>query len=209
MTIAIIGTGNIGSGLAQVLSRTSHRVLVVDRNGGHEAAEKLQAAGAQVQAADLSTAAREAELVVLATPYNASLEVAKGTDWDGQVIIDVSNPVTEDFSALQVGHSSSAAESIAAAAPGATVVKAFNTIFAQHYASGLKIGGQKLQTYVASDDEEARKQVMSLAEELGLEARDAGPLSNARYLEPLGYMNIQFGYMLGQGTGIAPHWLAA
>ncbi|PLY03921.1 MAG: F420-dependent NADP oxidoreductase [Desulfuromonas sp.] len=209
MTIAIIGTGNIGSGLAQVLSKTSHKVLVVDRNGGNAAAEKLQAEGAQVQGAELSTAAREAEIVVLATPYNASLEVAKGADWDGKVIIDVSNPVTEDFSALQVGHSSSAAESIAAAAPGATVVKAFNTIFAQHYASGLKINGQKLQTYVASDSEEARTKVMQLAEEIGLEARAAGPLSNARYLEPLGYMNIQFGYMLGQGTGIAPNWLAA
>jgi len=209
MTIAIIGTGNIGSGLAHVLAKTSHKVLVVDQEGGKAAAEKLRAEGDQVEAADLSSAAREAEIVVLATPYNASLEVVKGVDLTGKVIVDVSNPVTEDFSALQVGHSSSAAEEIASAAPGATVVKAFNTIFAQHYVTGLQIADQKLQTYVASDNDEARKKVIELAEEIGLEARNAGPLSNARYLEPLGYMNIQFGYMLGHGTGIAPHWLAA
>lgn len=209
MKIAIIGTGNIGSGLAHVLAQTSHKVLVVDQDNGKAAAEKLQAAGDQVQAADLATAVHEAEVVVLATPYNASVEIAKGVDLSGKIVVDLSNPVTEDFSALQVGHTSSAAETIAAAAPGATVVKAFNTIFAQHYATNLKIGDQKLQTYVAADDEDARKKVMALAEEIGLDARDAGPLANARYLEPLGYLNIQFGYMLGQGTGIAPQWLAA
>ena len=93
--------------------------------------------------------------------------------------------------------------------PGTTVVKAFNTIFAQHYANGLEVGGQRLQTFIASDDKAARKTVNSLAEEIGLDARDAGPLFNARYLEPVGFMNIQFGYVLGQGAGIAPQWLAA
>jgi predicted dinucleotide-binding enzyme len=209
MTIAIIGMGNIGSGLAHVLAKTSNNVLVADRDGGKAAAGKLQAEGDQVQAADIATAINESEIVVLATPYYASLEVASGANLTGKVVVDVSNPVTEDFSALKVGHTSSAAEEIASSAPGATVVKAFNTIFGQHYASDLKIGDRKLQTYVASDDDEARKKVMALAEEIGLEARDAGPLSPARYLEPLGYMNIQFGYMLGQGTAIAPHWLAA
>jgi len=209
MTIAIIGIGNIGSGLAQVLSRSAHQVMVVDRDGGKAAAAKLQAEGVEVQGADLATAAREAELVILATPYNASLEITQAVDFSDKVVVDVSNPVTADFSALQVGHTSSAAEELAERLPGATVVKAFNTIFAQHYATGLKIGDRKLQTYVASNDEQARKKVMALAEEIGLEARDAGPLSNARYLEPLGYMNIQFGYMLGQGTSIAPYWLAA
>ena len=208
MKIAIIGMGNIGSGLAHVLAKTSNDLLVADRETG-KAAAVAQAAGGRVQSAEIASAVRAAEVVVLATPYNASLELAEEVDLSGKIVVDVSNPVTEDFSALQLGHSSSAAEAIAAAAPSATVVKAFNTIFAQHYASDLQIGGRKLQTYVAADDEEARQKVMALAGEIGLEARAAGPLTNARYLEPLGYMNIQFGYMLGQGTTIAPYWLAA
>ena len=95
---------------------------------------------------------------------------------------------------------------VAARLPGARVVKALNTIFAQHYGNGLKLDGKPLQTFVASDDAEARGKVKALAESIGLEAIDAGPLKNARYLEPLGYMNIQLGYMLGHGTGIAPRW---
>lgn len=209
MNIAIIGTGNIGSGLARVLSKTEHDVVVADRGNGAASAEKLKAEGVEVRAADIATAVKGADIVILSTPYDAAANVAKKADFSGKIVIDVSNPVTADFSGLQVGHSSSAAEEIAGLIPGATVVKAFNTIFAQHYASGLKIDGKKLQTLVAADDEAARETVKSLAEDMGLEARDAGPLSNARYLEPIGFMNIQLGYVLGQGVEIAPQWLAA
>jgi len=157
----------------------------------------------------IATAVNGADLVILSTLYDAAVNVTDKADFAGKIVIDVSNPVTADFSALQVGSTSSAAEEIARLMPGATAVKAFNTIFARHYAMGLEIGGQKLQTFIASDDEAARETVKRLAEEMGLEARDAGPLSNARYLEPLGFMDIQFGYVLGQGAGIAPQWLAA
>ncbi len=85
-------------------------------------------------------------------------------------------------------------------------MKAFNTVFAQHYAGDLTLDGRKIQTFVASD-EAARKAVVALASDAGFDAREAGPLSNARYLEGVGYMNIQFGFMLGQGTGIAPAWI--
>ena len=190
MNIAIIGNGNIGSGLAHALGQTDHKVTLL----GH--------------GDDLAPVAA-AEIVILATPYGAVAEIAKQADFAGKTVIDVSNPVTADFSGLQVGHETSAAEETAALLPGASVVKAFNTIFAQHYTSGLAINGQPLQTFVASDDEVARERVKKLAGEIGLVAVDAGPLRNARYLEPLGYMNIQFGYVLGQGVAIAPQWLAA
>ena len=147
--------------------------------------------------------------MILATPYGAAVDVAGRADFSGKLVIDVSNPVNEDFSGLQVGRDSSAAEEIAALLPGASVVKAFNTIFAQHYGTGLKIGSKPLQTFVAADDGSVRERVMSLASEIGLVPVDAGPLRNARYLEPLGFMNIQFGYVLGQGAEIAPQWLAA
>lgn len=209
MNIAIIGMGNIGSGLAQVLAKTEHKVVVVDRDNGTAAAEKLRAEGIEVQGAAIDDAVKIADVIILSTPYDAAAEVAKQADFAGKIVIDVSNPVTADFSALQLGHSSSAAEEIARLMPGATVVKAFNTIFAQHYASGLRIDGQKLQTFIAADDESARETVKHLAEDMGLEARDAGQLANARYLEPVGYMNIQFGYVLGQGVEIAPQWLTA
>ena len=144
--------------------------------------------------------------MVLATPYGAVTDLAGRADFTGKTVIDVSNPVTGDFSGLQVGHKTSAAEEIAALLPGAAVVKAFNTIFAQHYGTGLKVNGQRIQTFVAADDAAARETVKALAAGIGLEPVDAGPLANARHLEPIGFLNIQFGYVLGHGTGIAPNW---
>ncbi|MCB1382763.1 MAG: NADPH-dependent F420 reductase [Notoacmeibacter sp.] len=191
MKITIIGNGNIGSGLASVLAQAGHEVSALDRND------------------DIASAVAGAETVILATPYGAAAELAGQADFSGKVVIDVSNPVNADFSGLQVGHTSSAAEEIASLLPGSKVVKAFNTIFAQHYASGLKVAGQPLQTFVASDDEAAREIVKQLATDIGLVPVDAGPLKNARYLEPLGFMNIQFGYVLGRGVNIAPQWLSA
>lgn len=208
MNIAIIGTGNIGAGLASVLGKTDHQVVVSDTSGGAEAAGTLQAKGVRVTAAAISAAVAGADLVILATPFGAAAEIA-AADFAGKTVIDVSNPVTADFSGLALGFDRSAAEEIAALLPGATVVKAFNTIFASHYRSGLTAGGRPIQTFVAADDAEAKARVIALAAEIGLDARDAGPLRNAQYLEPLGYLNIQFGYMLGQGTAIAPAWLDA
>ena len=188
MKIAIIGNGNVGSGLANVLSKTQHQVGTFGR------------------ADDVANAVNEADIVILATPYGAAAELAEQADFTGKIVIDVSNPVTEDFSALQLGTTTSAAEAIAALVPGAFVVKAFNTIFAQHYAGDLKLDGQPLQTFIAADDETARDTVKTLAAEAGFEPVNAGPLSTARQLEPLGFLNIQFGYVHGKGTEIAPRW---
>lgn len=208
MNIAIIGTGNIGSGLAQVLGHTKHGVVVADTKGGAEAAEKLKAAGVLVQAADVKTAVAQADVAILAVPYSAVASVADVADFAGKIVVDLTNPVTDDFSGLRLGFDTSAAEEIAKRLPGAKVVKAFNTIFAQIYAQGPNFGSTRAQTFVASDDDAAKATVITIAKDAGFDAQDAGGLKNARYLEPLGYMNIQFGYMLGRGTQIAPVWLA-
>lgn len=208
MNIAIIGTGSIGSGLASVLAGTSHRVIVADRKGGTELADKLKAEGKLVQPSDIRSAVEGADAVILAVPFGAVKELADQADFSGKIVVDATNPVTDDFSGLQVGHTTSAAEEIARALPGARVVKAFNTVFAQIYERGLTFGATPVQTFIASDDAEARAAVTALAEDAGFDARDVGPLANARYIEPLAYLNIQFGYMLGQGTQIAPAWLS-
>jgi hypothetical protein len=208
MNIAIIGTGNVGSGLASVLAKTKHGVVVSDRSGGAELAGKLNATGLLVQAADVKTAVAQVDIVILAVPYGAVAGLAEQADFRGKIVVDATNPVTADFSGLLLGQTTSAAEEIAKALPGARVVKAFNTVFAQVYDQGLSFGGTPVQTFVASDDAAAKAAVMRIAEDAGFDARDAGPLKNARYIEPLAFLNIQFGYVLGQGTQIAPIWLS-
>jgi predicted dinucleotide-binding enzyme len=68
-------------------------------------------------------------------------------------------------------------------------------------ASG-RLGDQPLTVFVAGDDPAAKGEVTELATAIGFEAVDAGPLAIARLLEPLGYLNIQLGYVLGLGTQI-------
>jgi hypothetical protein len=85
--------------------------------------------------------------------------------------------------------------------PSAKVVKAFNTVFAQHMDSG-RLHGATLTLFAAGDDAGAKAQVLSLGRDLGFAPVDAGPLNNARSLEALGYFNIQLGYMLRMGPQI-------
>ena len=125
----------------------------------------------------------------------------------GKVVVDVTNPLTADYMGLTIGHATSAAEEIAKAVPGARIVKAFNTVFASVLAEGPNLDGTKVPVFVAGDDAAARDAVAQLAKSAGFDVIDAGPLKNARYLEPLAGLNIYLGYGAGLGTSIAPTFL--
>ena len=150
-------------------------------------------------------------MLILATPYAAAIDALRtalrGANGRGKTVVDISNPLTPDMSGLTVGHTTSAAEEIQRAIPDTRVVKAFNTIFAQLLSA--KAGRTKAQVLYAGNDAAAKDAVRGLIESAGFEAVDAGPLANARYLEPLGMLNIYLGYVAGRGTGVAPAWVAA
>ncbi len=207
MKITVIGAGNMGSAFVQQLTRAGHQVSVTARDGAK--AETLAAAQPGARAVPTAGAAEAADAVVLATGYAdaaAALQAVGITA--GQVVIDITNPLTADYMGLTLGHSTSAAEQIAKAVPGADVVKAFNTVFAQVLAEGADFGnGRKVTTFVASDSARAKQTAAALAESLGFEVVDAGGLKNARYLEPLAGLNIYLGYGAGLGTAIAPTWI--
>jgi 8-hydroxy-5-deazaflavin:NADPH oxidoreductase len=105
----------------------------------------------------------------------------------------VTNALTSDMQ-LASGCTTSGAEALQKKAGGAKVVKAFNTQFAQRMDSGC-VDGQPVTVFAAGDDTSAKQAVMQMARDIGFEAVDAGPLQNARLLEPLGYFNIQLGYV--------------
>lgn len=151
-------------------------------------------------------ALKQGEVVLLALPYPAALELAGDDSIQqalvGKVVIDITNPLAPNYMSLTVGHTTSASEEIASRLTGAHVVKAFNTIFADVLKA--KVAGESVSftVFVAGDDTEAKKTVLSLAEAIGFSAIDAGALSNARYLEPLTELQIQLAYGLGHGTSI-------
>lgn len=188
MSIAILGAGNMGKGLARRLAGQVG-VTVASRNSGPTYAEAVKAA----------------DIVVLALPYAPALEQAGKLDLAGKIVVDMTNPITPDFSGLLFGHSTSAAEEIARVAPRARVVKAFNTIFAALF----DLPPEKTSTvpvFLAGDDAAAVEAVAALVKQAGFAVETVGGLDGARLLEPVGMLNIRLGYGLGQGTAIAPQW---
>jgi predicted dinucleotide-binding enzyme len=183
--LTIIGNGNVGSAIERGARRAGYEVRIVGKDP--EATRE---------------AAAWADLVVLAVPFGAIDEVVAtaGRQLEGKVVIDVTNALTADMS-LAVGFTTSGAEDLQKKLPGARVAKSFNTIFAQHMDTG-RLGDQRLTAFVAADDAGAKQAVLGLLGAIGFDAVDAGPLKNARLLEPLGYFNIQLGYVLGMGTEI-------
>jgi len=207
MKVTVIGAGNMGVAFVKELVRAGHQVSVTARDGAKAA--QVAAANPGAKAVPTAGSASGADAVVLATGYAdaaAALQAVGGLQ--GQVVIDITNPLTADYMGLTLGHSTSAAEEIAKTVPGAEVVKGFNTVFAQVLAEGADFGsGRKVTVFVASDSNRAKQTATALAESLGFDVVDAGGLKNARYLEPLAGLNIYLGYGAGLGTAIAPTWI--
>ena len=174
-----------------------------------KSAQQVAAANPGATVVDARNAASDADAVVLATAYGDAVKALEAAgDLRGKVVIDITNPLTADYMGLTLGHSTSAAEEIAKAVPGAEVVKAFNTVFAQVLADGADFGaGRKVTVFYAGDSERAKQTARALAESMGFDTVDAGGLKNARYLEPLAGLNIYLGYGAGLGTAIAPTWI--
>jgi hypothetical protein len=207
MKITVIGAGNMGAAFVKQLTRAGHPVSVTARDAAKAAGVAAEHPGAR--AVPAAGAAEGADAVVLATGYAEAADALRGAgNLRGKVVVDITNPLTADYMGLAIGHSTSAAEEIAKAVPGAEVVKAFNTVFASVLAEGADFGnGRKVEVFVASDSERAKQTAGAIAESMGFAVVDAGALKNARYLEPLAGLNIYLGYGAGLGTGIAPVWI--
>jgi predicted dinucleotide-binding enzyme len=201
--IAIIGLGNMGKGLAKRLAGKTELVLASRDTAGATAFAATLPAGVTVAAQNEAIA--KADIVIFALPFDAALAAAANPALAGKVVVDIANPVKPDFSGLAIGHSTSAAEELQSTAPQAKVVKAFNTIFAGLF----DLPGQQtadVPVFVAGNDETAVAAVAELASLAGFAVEKTGGIDAARLLEPLGMLNIRFGYGLGKGTSIAPRW---
>src|SRR5262245_58090666 len=202
MTIAIIGSGKMGSGFARLLASKGMDIAI-----GHKNPEKAAAlateVGAKTKGGSVKDAVSQADITVKYEDTAAALNAAG--DLTNKVVIDISNPITADYKGLTIGHSTSAAEEIQKLVPNAKVVKAFNTIFAELLPTESR-EGRTVQVCIDGDDDTAKAKVEDLAMAAEFEPVDSGMLSNSRYLEPLGELNIWLGFFLGWGTSGAPEY---
>jgi hypothetical protein len=189
MDIAIIGAGNVGRALATSFVRAGHSVTVASRDP-EDAGSVAAATGARVAGSNAEAVAA-ADIVVLATPFTSAPEIAAEIREaaQGAVVVDATNRMSFGPNGPDIDTTSSNAEELAALLPGASIVKAFNTVFASHQSDPFAADVQ-LDGYVAADDADARAKVLELVASIGLDPVDVGPLARARQLEGLAFLNI-------------------
>jgi predicted dinucleotide-binding enzyme len=186
MKIAIVGKGNVGSALGEGLRLARHEVRYASKDPKEPIADVVLWADA----------------VILAVPWTAHKVIAAsaGKFFEDKTVVDVSNVLTPNME-LAMGFTTSGAEELQKLLPKARVVKAFNTVFAQNMRDG-RLKGERLTAFIAGDNIVSKETVRKMAEDIGFDCVDTGPLSSARYLEPLGMLNIKLGYGLKMGTDI-------
>ena len=170
--LSIIGTGNMGQAIAAVAG-----------NGGHT----VQLLGKTHNDTPVT-----GDIVVLAVPYPAVSAVLeqRASQLEGKIVVDITNPLNfETFDELTVPADSSAAAEIALKLPNSRVLKAFNTTFAATLATGA-VGPLTTTVLIAGDDADAKATLAGVVTSGGLNAIDAGPLTRARELEALGFLQI-------------------
>ena len=194
MKIAVIGAGNVGSTLAEKWIIAGHQVVFGVRDPSTDKVKAVLDRIPGTKAAGQAAAAESAEVVVLATSWPAAeAAIAACRDLTGKTLVDCTNPLKPDLSGLSVGFDSSAAEQIQKWAPGAHVVKAFNTTGANNMADP-NYAGQAATMFYCSDHADSKQAVHQLAADCGFDPVDVGPLKQARLLEPLAMLWISMAF---------------
>lgn len=202
MRIAVIGSGSVGTGLAEAWSGRGHTVVIGSRSPESERLVGLVAAvGNGVSAAGLTESVDEADVIVLAVPWSATEQsIGALGDLSGRVIIDATNPFVKGLN-LEIGHTDSGGERVAMWAAGAHVVKALNIVDAR-LLDGQKLDEREISIPIAGDDKDAKKLVAGLISELGFDVLDAGKLEMSRLLEPLCLLMIRLSMKKSLGNEI-------
>src|SRR4051794_29842874 len=170
--VSIIGTGNMGSAIADLVTKGGNTVELLGRGDTDKPVT--------------------GDVVVLAVYYGALADVVaqRRDQLAGKVVVDISNPLdVATFDSLVVPPDGSAAAELAAWLPASRVLKAFNTTFAATLASGTT-GGLPTTVLIAGDDADAKSQLAGIVTAGGLRAVDAGSLRRARELEAQGFLEI-------------------
>ena len=192
-TIAVLGSGNVGRALARGLAAAGHEVTLGTREPDRPELVEWAAGTDGVALADSLAAAGGAELVLVATAWDGTEAAlaAVAPALEGKVLVDVTNPLRFTTRLeLAVGFTDSGGEQVQRWAPGARVVKAFNTVgFELMDHPDLPDGPPTL--FLAGDDEGAKAEVATLAADLGWGVHDCGGLVAARLTEPLAMLWIE------------------
>ncbi len=203
-TIAIIGTGRVAEALGPEFAAQGHRIVYGSRDPSRDAvADLVERTGSDASAVQSAEAVEGADIIVLAVPGLMVDEITRSLgDLSGKIVIDPTNPLVFESGRITHGVETSNAEIIQNAAPGARVVKAFNTLSWRTMIEPDESGGPVTIPLVGNDND-AKETVARLIEGMGLEAIDLGPVDQARWVE--GMLMLWINYRRGGGKSFDYH----
>ena len=158
------------------------------RSGPGALANKVTELGRGASAATVEEAA-SLDYVLLAVPWmNVEAALHGLPEWRGRVLIDATNPFAETSPNLVLADlgGTGASEIVAAFAPGARIVKAFNSIRMARFNEGPVKGQGRRVIFVSGDDEESKRVVKDLIESFGFAAIDLGGLVTGGRIQQAG-----------------------
>ena len=197
MKVAILGYASVGKNLEVLFKNAGYTTII-----GVRSPEKYL----KHNVTNIVSAAEDADTAVLAIPYRVCSEVLPNLKMalSEKIVIDVTNPLNEDYSPILFDKEDSAGETLQRILLESMLVKAFNTIFADNMTpEKLDRDGRKLTTFIAGDNDPANEKVLQLAEKIGFSPINTGPLKNSRYLECMAHLNIQIAFGQGKGADVA------
>lgn len=189
-TVAIIGTDDVAAALGPKFAGLGHDVIYGSRNPDRDKVRELvMRTGGNAAATGQAAAAADADIVVLAVPWDVIEDVIGNLgDLSGKIIVDPTNPRAVGEDGLRwYPRELSNAEIIQQLAPGAFVVKAFNTMSSDTMAEPATAGGP-VTVPIAGNDAQAKQRISALITGIGLEPADVGPVRYARVIEGMYYL---------------------
>lgn len=181
-SISIIGTGNMASAIGTLALAGGNTVEVIGRDQA-KADSLVEDLGGSATSGEFG-AVPAGDIVIVAVGYANVVPVVTqyGKSLADKIIIDISNPFNDSADGLATPDGTSIAQEVATAAPGgASVVKAFNTVFGH-----VMKTGRTLDVFMAGDDERAKAAVSEFVESIGLRPLDVGGLNMTHWLEGTG-----------------------
>jgi predicted dinucleotide-binding enzyme len=178
--IGLIGSGLIGSTVARLAVDAGHDVVLSNSRGPETLTDLVDGLGPHARAATAAEAGAAGDIVVVTVPLKAYREVPV-EPLRGKVVIDTNNyyPQRDEHIAELDDESTTVSELLQAHLPESHVVKAFNNIYFDHLRTLQRPSGSPERSVlaIAGDDDDAKKQVSTLFDELGYDAYDVGPLA--------------------------------
>jgi NADPH-dependent F420 reductase len=195
-TIAIVGaTGNMGSAIAKSLSKRNYRLLLMskDQDKLNTLKSEIEKTGTEVLTIGCAREASwEADIIIVATPYEAEKEIAERIREvaTGKIVISISNPLSSSYKELVTSSDTSAAEELQKLLPNSKVVKTFNTTFAASFITPV-IDSKTADAFIAGNNSDAVETVTDVVRTAGFNPIVAGDLSVSRTLERMQLLLIQ------------------